>query len=117
MDVCIYEIVTLQHCSTDYVENWHAYVFFCGEGFCAILSAAPYQVTLQQINQFPSCQNGGQHFAMFPLNRHDIPSGHGSELKGDRGSLVVKVTDSWLACHEFEFNTTEDPPCRGDDAR
>ncbi|GFV99058.1 anaphase-promoting complex subunit 1 [Trichonephila clavipes] len=24
------------------------------------------------------------------------------------GSLVVKVTDSWLACHEFEHSTTED---------
>ncbi|GFV14444.1 hypothetical protein TNCV_165711 [Trichonephila clavipes] len=24
------------------------------------------------------------------------------------GSLVVKITDSWLVCHEFE-----DPPCRG----
>ncbi|GFX85763.1 hypothetical protein TNCV_2471651 [Trichonephila clavipes] len=24
-----------------------------------------------------------------------------------RGSLIVKVTDSWLACHEF------DPPCTG----
>ncbi|GFU77571.1 hypothetical protein TNCV_3499431 [Trichonephila clavipes] len=30
-----------------------------------------------------------------------------------RGSFVVKVTDSWLACHEFEPSTTEDPPCRG----
>ncbi|GFW48383.1 hypothetical protein TNCV_1109461 [Trichonephila clavipes] len=30
-----------------------------------------------------------------------------------RGSVVVKVTDSWLACHKFEPNTTEDPPCSG----
>ncbi|GFY03400.1 hypothetical protein TNCV_1173581 [Trichonephila clavipes] len=30
-----------------------------------------------------------------------------------RGSLVVKVTDSWPACHEFEPITTADPPCRG----
>ncbi|GFY04429.1 uncharacterized protein TNCV_4415171 [Trichonephila clavipes] len=30
-----------------------------------------------------------------------------------RGSLVVKVTDSWSTCHEFEPNTAEDPPCRG----
>ncbi|GFU93571.1 hypothetical protein TNCV_948131 [Trichonephila clavipes] len=28
----------------------------------------------------------------------------------DCGCLVVKVTDSWLVCHEFEPNTTEDPP-------
>ncbi|GFU91455.1 hypothetical protein TNCV_2542231 [Trichonephila clavipes] len=27
-------------------------------------------------------------------------------------SRVVKVTDSWLVCHEFEFNTAEDSPCR-----
>ncbi|GFU63524.1 hypothetical protein TNCV_1000751 [Trichonephila clavipes] len=29
------------------------------------------------------------------------------------GSLVVKVSDSWQACHEFEPSTAEDPPCRG----
>ncbi|GFV52993.1 hypothetical protein TNCV_2876591 [Trichonephila clavipes] len=26
-----------------------------------------------------------------------------------RRSLVVMVTDSWLACHEFEPSTAEDP--------
>ncbi|GFV88631.1 hypothetical protein TNCV_1244411 [Trichonephila clavipes] len=30
-----------------------------------------------------------------------------------RSSLVIKVTDSWPACHEFESSTAEDPPCRG----
>ncbi|GFU20717.1 hypothetical protein TNCV_3176541 [Trichonephila clavipes] len=30
-----------------------------------------------------------------------------------RGYLVVKVTDSWLVCHEFKPSTAEDPPCRG----
>ncbi|GFV04507.1 hypothetical protein TNCV_3322041 [Trichonephila clavipes] len=30
-----------------------------------------------------------------------------------RGSLVVKVTESWSACHEFEPFTAKDPPCRG----
>ncbi|GFW72855.1 hypothetical protein TNCV_1266981 [Trichonephila clavipes] len=33
-------------------------------------------------------------------------------LSGDRGSLMVKITDSWLSCHEFEPSTTKDPPCR-----
>ncbi|GFU70415.1 hypothetical protein TNCV_3442321 [Trichonephila clavipes] len=28
-----------------------------------------------------------------------------------RGSLVVKVTDSWPACHEFELCTAEDQQC------
>ncbi|GFW75850.1 histone-lysine N-methyltransferase SETMAR [Trichonephila clavipes] len=28
-----------------------------------------------------------------------------------RGSLVVKVTDSWTKCHEFEPSTVEEPPC------
>ncbi|GFV57854.1 hypothetical protein TNCV_3072322 [Trichonephila clavipes] len=28
----------------------------------------------------------------------------------DGGNLVVKITDSWLECHEFEPNTAEDPP-------
>ncbi|GFY20931.1 hypothetical protein TNCV_3989751 [Trichonephila clavipes] len=29
---------------------------------------------------------------------------------GGHGSLVVKVMDSWLACHEFEPSAAEDPP-------
>ncbi|GFW42508.1 hypothetical protein TNCV_4257031 [Trichonephila clavipes] len=28
------------------------------------------------------------------------------------GSLMVKVTDSWPACHEFEPRTAVVPPCR-----
>ncbi|GFW39351.1 hypothetical protein TNCV_1833341 [Trichonephila clavipes] len=35
-----------------------------------------------------------------------------SVLSG-RNGLVVKVTDSWPAGHEFEPSTAEDPPCRG----
>ncbi|GFW96144.1 hypothetical protein TNCV_958571 [Trichonephila clavipes] len=31
---------------------------------------------------------------------------------GGRGSLVVKVRDSWPTCHDFERSTAEDPPCR-----
>ncbi|GFS83258.1 histone-lysine N-methyltransferase SETMAR [Trichonephila clavipes] len=26
---------------------------------------------------------------------------------------MVKVTDSYLACYEFDPSTTEDPPCKG----
>ncbi|GFW13129.1 hypothetical protein TNCV_3330611 [Trichonephila clavipes] len=37
----------------------------------------------------------------------------GPELEGDRGRLVVKVTDSWPAYREFEPSTAEDPPCIG----
>ncbi|GFT12693.1 hypothetical protein TNCV_5094591 [Trichonephila clavipes] len=35
-------------------------------------------------------------------------------MSGHRGpgSLTVKVTDSWLACHEFEPGSSEDLPCR-----
>ncbi|GFY20820.1 hypothetical protein TNCV_1120541 [Trichonephila clavipes] len=29
-----------------------------------------------------------------------------------RGSLAVKVTDSWPGCHEFEPSIAEDLPCR-----
>ncbi|GFX17184.1 hypothetical protein TNCV_2857071 [Trichonephila clavipes] len=32
---------------------------------------------------------------------------------GGRGSLMVKVTDLWLACHELELSAAKDPPCRG----
>ncbi|GFT85568.1 hypothetical protein TNCV_4252951 [Trichonephila clavipes] len=34
--------------------------------------------------------------------------------RDERGSLVIKVTDSWLACHQFEPSTSEDSPYRGD---
>ncbi|GFT58509.1 transposable element Tcb2 transposase [Trichonephila clavipes] len=34
-----------------------------------------------------------------------------SMLSGS-GCLMVKVTDSWLECHDFEPSTAEDPPCR-----
>ncbi|GFX30498.1 hypothetical protein TNCV_3461491 [Trichonephila clavipes] len=30
-----------------------------------------------------------------------------------RSNLVVKVKDSWPACHEFETSTAKDPPCWG----
>ncbi|GFW43593.1 hypothetical protein TNCV_4769451 [Trichonephila clavipes] len=30
-----------------------------------------------------------------------------------RGSLVIKVTDLWPTCDEFEPSTAEDPPCSG----
>ncbi|GFT61998.1 hypothetical protein TNCV_3811741 [Trichonephila clavipes] len=34
--------------------------------------------------------------------------------RGGRVGLVVKMTDSWPACHEFEPNTAEDLPFRED---
>ncbi|GFT86006.1 hypothetical protein TNCV_3256421 [Trichonephila clavipes] len=40
------------------------------------------------------------------------PSGVFQEEFSDRGSLVIKVTELWLACHEFESSAAEDPPCR-----
>ncbi|GFS83950.1 hypothetical protein TNCV_2363741 [Trichonephila clavipes] len=39
-----------------------------------------------------------------------------SKLNG-RSSLVVMVTNSLLAYHEFETSAAEDPQCRGIDAR
>ncbi|GFX41132.1 hypothetical protein TNCV_2218301 [Trichonephila clavipes] len=30
-----------------------------------------------------------------------------------RDNIVVKVIDSWPACHDFEHSTAEDPPGRG----
>ncbi|GFU66687.1 hypothetical protein TNCV_3111711 [Trichonephila clavipes] len=36
-----------------------------------------------------------------------------SEPYGGHGSPVIRVMDSWLACHDFEPSTAEDPPCRG----
>ncbi|GFX68174.1 hypothetical protein TNCV_4439971 [Trichonephila clavipes] len=33
------------------------------------------------------------------------------DMVSNSGSLVVKATDSWLTCHEFEPSTTKDPPC------
>ncbi|GFW77141.1 hypothetical protein TNCV_2725711 [Trichonephila clavipes] len=39
-----------------------------------------------------------------------------SSLEHGRGSLMVKVTDSWQGCHEFEPSTAENTPCRDKDA-
>ncbi|GFT84034.1 hypothetical protein TNCV_1149321 [Trichonephila clavipes] len=39
------------------------------------------------------------------------PFGYASNC--GHGSLVVKVTDSWLVCHEFEPSTVQDSSCRG----
>ncbi|GFW45536.1 hypothetical protein TNCV_3244761 [Trichonephila clavipes] len=38
----------------------------------------------------------------------------GRRLKyfGGCGSLVVKLADSWLACHELEPSAADDPSCR-----
>ncbi|GFV54446.1 hypothetical protein TNCV_2865301 [Trichonephila clavipes] len=41
-------------------------------------------------------------------SRHRISKQHGGRV-----CLVVKVTDSWLACHEFQPSTAENPTCRG----
>ncbi|GFU08025.1 hypothetical protein TNCV_1527641 [Trichonephila clavipes] len=55
MDVCIYEIASLQHRSTDHYENWHVYMYFYGEGFCVILlvadHATAYQLLKRSINR------------------------------------------------------------------
>ncbi|GFY16592.1 hypothetical protein TNCV_2787191 [Trichonephila clavipes] len=53
----------------------------------------------------------------FPAERR-FYDGHSDWMhKGkDRGSLVVKVTDSWMACHEFEPSPAVDPSCRGGEA-
>ncbi|GFU68065.1 hypothetical protein TNCV_2824081 [Trichonephila clavipes] len=34
-------------------------------------------------------------------------------MKRGRGILVVKVTNSWLVCHEVELSTAEVQPSRG----
>ncbi|GFV19440.1 hypothetical protein TNCV_3663731 [Trichonephila clavipes] len=52
----------------------------------------------------------------FDLNRfnvHQLLYMTGILWHQGRGSLVVQVTDLWLACHEFEPSTAEDPSCRG----
>ncbi|GFU37627.1 hypothetical protein TNCV_4275251 [Trichonephila clavipes] len=51
-----------------------------------------------------------RHLEVLKKDSHD-------ELQGDRDSLVVKVTDSWSTCHEFEPSIAEDPPSQGTDAR
>ncbi|GFW67453.1 hypothetical protein TNCV_3391241 [Trichonephila clavipes] len=53
MDVCLYDLASLQHRSTDHYENWHAYVIFYGECFSAIVSVVTFhQVALQHFNFF-----------------------------------------------------------------
>ncbi|GFW33152.1 hypothetical protein TNCV_2110801 [Trichonephila clavipes] len=47
------------------------------------------------------------------LTKSDQGPRNSSRLRSGRGSLVVKITDSWSACHELEPSTAKDPPCRG----
>ncbi|PRD31110.1 UNVERIFIED_CONTAM: hypothetical protein NCL1_24381 [Trichonephila clavipes] len=59
MDVCIYDLSSFQHHSTDLYENWHVNVVFCGEGFCVRTSccsslpggATAYQLRHRSINR------------------------------------------------------------------
>ncbi|GFW00727.1 hypothetical protein TNCV_2305001 [Trichonephila clavipes] len=44
-------------------------------------------------------------------------SGAGIPLLSGRGNLVVKVTDSWQACHEFELVPLKNHSSEGTDAR
>ncbi|GFY32125.1 hypothetical protein TNCV_2622621 [Trichonephila clavipes] len=57
------------------------------------------------------------------VSRHGFEKNNGTEnelfvhsprrpILTGRDSLVVKVTASWLACHEFQHGTPEGPPCR-----
>ncbi|GFV19421.1 hypothetical protein TNCV_3663541 [Trichonephila clavipes] len=52
-------------------------------------------------------------FCGFGVSRRLVARLHAacSSLLDGRGSLVVKVTDSWPVCHEFEPRTAEDPLC------
>ncbi|GFW20951.1 hypothetical protein TNCV_1714581 [Trichonephila clavipes] len=60
--------------------------------------------------QFPSvarargCHLGCRHCHLPDSKLRANPSGS--------SSIVVQGIGSWLACHEFELGTTEDPPCR-----
>ncbi|GFW78672.1 hypothetical protein TNCV_4260951 [Trichonephila clavipes] len=44
---------------------------------------------------------------------HSRLSNSPSRLKAGPGSIMVKVTDSWMERHEFETNITKAQPCRG----
>ncbi|GFV70547.1 transposable element Tcb2 transposase [Trichonephila clavipes] len=63
MDDYMYELAGLQHRSTDHYKNWHACVFFGGEGFRAILFVtAPrsYSIsTFSPFNQSPTVRKVG----------------------------------------------------------
>ncbi|GFT55750.1 hypothetical protein TNCV_4736541 [Trichonephila clavipes] len=48
---------------------------------------------------------GGRVWENAGRSLQNVLDGHGSQ--------VVKVTDSWPACHEFEPGTAEDPSYRG----
>ncbi|PRD35509.1 UNVERIFIED_CONTAM: hypothetical protein NCL1_11416 [Trichonephila clavipes] len=51
MDVCVYDLASFHHPSTDQYENWSVSVFFLWNRFCAIFFvAAPHQVALQHID-------------------------------------------------------------------
>ncbi|GFX09806.1 hypothetical protein TNCV_654051 [Trichonephila clavipes] len=64
--------------------------------------------TLPNLNNPGWAWPSPEHFSLSP-----VPYPYGLEISDDRGSLMIKVTDSWILCHEFELGTTEDSPCRG----
>ncbi|GFU77014.1 uncharacterized protein TNCV_4521701 [Trichonephila clavipes] len=80
MEVCMYDLASFQHRSTDHYENWHVYVFFCGKGFSAILFvAAPppggttvYQLLHRSINRqvaYRVAENNA-NLALSPTSRY-----------------------------------------------
>ncbi|GFS58819.1 hypothetical protein TNCV_4271211 [Trichonephila clavipes] len=57
-----------------------------------------YQDADDTVSESPLWIHTGGHMHFDPFDCH--------------GSQVIKVTDSWPACHEFKPGTTEDPSCR-----
>ncbi|GFU31920.1 uncharacterized protein TNCV_1111701 [Trichonephila clavipes] len=103
------------------------YITYLGDGDCKAFDASYYGSAIRRNHS--SVQNMRQAiWAIFlhKLSTDEYPQ-HGfcpigedswcgfkkAEASDGRGSLVVKVTDSWLACPAFEPSNAEDPPCRG----
>ncbi|GFY19252.1 uncharacterized protein TNCV_4226161 [Trichonephila clavipes] len=77
-----------------------------------------YASTIQAITSItipktPSAARRDSFIATSSTWRHALGYQTSTEMRDGRSSLVVKIADSWLACHEFDPGTAEDPPCRG----
>ncbi|GFX40585.1 hypothetical protein TNCV_2373691 [Trichonephila clavipes] len=68
-------------------------------------------VRMETVDRGPQ-QTGDNWGLSSSAGHHPKPLSIYSTQVGSHDSLVVKVTDSWPACREFEPSTVEDPPCR-----
>ncbi|GFX06080.1 hypothetical protein TNCV_446551 [Trichonephila clavipes] len=60
-----------------------------------------------------SLRKKSNHLVAFLLSSQKFHLRFRFHMQWGHDSLVVKVTNLWLVCHEYKPSTAEDPACRG----